>query len=175
MKKLKSLRLILPLLAVALSAHVMFAQSSQPQTNSAGNSPSSDTSASRQPAERVNSPRIRTGASQGLINSCMAAVDDLKAHRELADALTSENDALRTRLETEKRTTAMLTELNETRKSETDALRETVAAKNEAIAAKDAVIASQDKLIETLKKKKSSPWKRSGDVLIGAALIAVLK
>ena len=78
-------------------------------------------------------------------------------------------------METETRSTALLTELNETRKSETDALRETVAAKNEAIAAKDTVIASQDKLIETLKKKKSSPWKRLGDVLIGAALIAVLK
>ena len=82
---------------------------------------------------------------------------------------------LKTRLETEKQTTALLTELNETRKSESDALRETVAAKNEAIVAKDAVIASQDTLIEALKKKKSSPWKRLGDVLIGAALYAVLK
>jgi len=110
-----------------------------------------------------------------LIDSCSATIDDLKATRQLITALEDENAALRTRLETEKQTTVLLTELNNTRKSETDALRETVAAKNEAIAAKDAVIASQDKLIETLKKKKSSPWKRLGDVLIGAALIAVLK
>jgi len=110
-----------------------------------------------------------------LINACAAAVNDLKANRELVESLTTENDALRTRLETEKQITALLTELNETRKTETDALRETVAAKNEAIVAKDAVIASQDTLIEALKKKKSSPWKRLGDVLIGAALFAVLK
>ncbi len=60
------------------------------------------------------------------------------------------------------KTTDLLTELDATRKSETDALRETVAAKNEAISAKDAVIVSQDKLIEALKKKKSSPWKTIG-------------
>jgi len=110
-----------------------------------------------------------------LIGACAAAVDDLKATRVLVESLTNESDALRTQLETEKQTTGLLTELNETRKTETDALRETVAAKNEAIVAKDAVIASQDTLIEALKKKKSSPWKRLGDVLIGAALFAVLK
>ena len=54
-------------------------------------------------------------------------------------------------------------------------MRITVAAKNETIAAKDAVIASQDKLIETLKRKKASIWRRLGDVLIGAAAIAILK
>ena len=64
----------------------------------------------------------------------------------------------------------MLTELNETRKSETEALRTALAAKSEALTAKDAVIASQDKLIETLKRTKSSPWKRIGDVLIGVGL-----
>jgi len=69
----------------------------------------------------------------------------------------------------------LLTELNETRKSETDALRTAVAAKSEALTAKDAVIATQDKLIETLKRKKSSPWKRIGDVLIGATIFAILK
>lgn len=89
-------------------------------------------------------------------------------------SLENENAALRTRLDTEKRATALLTELNETRKSETGALRTALAAKSEALTAKDAVIASQDKLIETLKRKKSSPWKRIGDVLIGIGVGALL-
>lgn len=66
-------------------------------------------------------------------------------------------------------------ELNETRKTETDALRSAIAAKNEALTAKDRVIAAQDKLIETLKRKKSSPWKRIGDVLVGVGIALVLK
>lgn len=69
----------------------------------------------------------------------------------------------------------MLTELNETRKAESDALQNVVAAKNETLIAKDTVIANQDKLIETLKAKKSSPWKRFGDVLIGVAAGMVLR
>ncbi len=69
----------------------------------------------------------------------------------------------------------MLLELNETRKSENAALRTAVAAKNETIAAKDAVIAAQDKLVTGLKSKRSSPWKRLGDVLIGVAIAAILK
>ena len=102
-------------------------------------------------------------------------MEDLRATRSLAAALEQENTALNARLEIERRSVGLLTELNETRRSETEALRRTVVAKNEAIAAKDAVIASQEKLIEALKKKKSSPWKRLGDVLIGAAVIAILK
>ena len=105
----------------------------------------------------------------------MAAADDLDKTRVLVRELESENLLLTERLETEKRTTALLTELNETRKSESETLRITVAAKNETITAKDAVIASQDKLIETLKRKKASIWRRLGDVLIGAAAIAVLR
>ena len=192
MKKLKGPKVILPLLAAVSIAQAAFAQSTQTQTSSAGSLPKSDTGASSRSkteaepqinvastTERQSLSAQRGGKPQtkesGLINACAAAVNDLKANRELVESLTTENDALRTRLETEKQITALLTELNETRKSETDALRETVTAKNEAIVAKDAVIASQDKLIETLKKKKSSPWKRLGDVLIGAALFAVLK
>ena len=64
----------------------------------------------------------------------------------------------------------LLTELNETRKSEADALRTALTANDETIAAKDTVIAAQDKLIEALKRKKPSPWKRLGDVLIGIGL-----
>lgn len=105
----------------------------------------------------------------------MAAADDLDKTRVLVRELESENLLLTERLETEKRTTALLTELNETRKSESETLRITVAAKNETITAKDAVIVSQDKLIETLKRKKASIWRRLGDVLIGAAAIAVLR
>ena len=98
-------------------------------------------------------------------------VSDAKRLRALED----ENRALKERLETGKHLADLSSELNETRKKESDVLRSTVAAKNETIAAKDAVIASQDKLIEALKKNKSSPWRRIGDVLIGAAVFALLK
>ena len=105
----------------------------------------------------------------------MATAVDLEKTRVLVRELEGENRLLGERLETERRTSALLTELNETRMSESQALRATIAAKNETIAAKDAVIASQDKLIETLKRKKTSIWRRLGDVLIGAAAIAILK
>lgn len=105
----------------------------------------------------------------------MAAAVDLESTRILVDELERENRLLGERLEIERRTTTLLTELNETRKGESEALRSTITAKNETITAKDAVIASQDKLIETLKRKKTSVWRRLGDVLIGAAAIAVLK
>lgn len=105
----------------------------------------------------------------------MATAIDLEKTRNLAGELENENNLLIERLEIEQRTTALLGELNETRKSESEALRTTIAAKNETIAAKDAVIASQDKLIETFKRKKTSIWRRLGDVLIGAAAIAILK
>ena len=110
-----------------------------------------------------------------VLAACAAAVNELKASRTLLDALDAENASLKSRLETEKRTTAILTELNETRKSETEALRKAIEAKTETIAARDTVIATQDKLIDALKTKKPSPWRRLGDILIGAAVIAVLK
>ena len=105
----------------------------------------------------------------------MAMAVELEKTRMLVTALETENRALIERLTTEKATTAIQTELNETRRGEADALRNAIAAKNETVAAKDAVIASQDKLVEALKKKKLSPWRRIGDVLIGAAAIAILK
>lgn len=110
-----------------------------------------------------------------IVSACSAVVDELKASRALIEALDAENTSLKTRLETEKRTTAILTELNETRKSESDALRKAIDGKNESLTARDAVIATQDKLIDALKTKKPSPWRRLGDILIGAAAIAVLK
>lgn len=105
----------------------------------------------------------------------MATAVELEKTRVLVTAIENENRAVKERLETEKRTTVILTELNETRKSESEDLRTAITAKNETITAKDAVIASQDKLIIELKKKKSSPWRRLGDILIGAAIFTILK
>ena len=105
----------------------------------------------------------------------MATAIELEKTRALVTALETENAELKTRLETEERTTAILTELNETRKAEADALRAAIAAKNESLVAKETVIASQDKLIAALKSKKSSPWRRIGDVLIGAGIVAILR
>jgi hypothetical protein len=99
----------------------------------------------------------------------------LKETRVLVEALENENQLVKQRLETEKRTTALMQEMIETRRQESDALREALIAKNDAVATKDAVIDSQGKLIEALKKKKTSPWRRLGDVLIGAAVFAIFK
>jgi hypothetical protein len=101
--------------------------------------------------------------------------DELAKTRVLVGALERENQVVKEPLETEKRTTVLMKELIHTRQQESDALRATLNAKNEAIAAKDVVIDSQDKLISTLKKNKSSPWRRIGDILIGAAVFAILK
>jgi len=114
-------------------------------------------------------------AGGSALSACSAAADELNASRVLIDALDAENAALKSRLATEQQLSSLLTELNDTRRAENDALRTTVAAKNETIAAKDAAIASRDKLIEALKRKRPSPWRRLGDILIGAAAIAVLK
>lgn len=110
-----------------------------------------------------------------MVNSCRAAVEELTASRRLIAALEIENKALSERLETEKRAMELLNELNETRRSENEALRSAAAAKGEVIAAKDEVISGQERLIEALKKKKSSPWKRVGDLLIGIAAGVLLR
>ncbi|MEO7673873.1 MAG: hypothetical protein ABIU09_07330 [Pyrinomonadaceae bacterium] len=114
-------------------------------------------------------------ASQDTVNACAAAADELARTRQLVTALEEENRSLGESLETANRTTSLLRELNETRKSEAEALRAAVSAKNETIAAKDAVIERHDELVRELKNKKTSPWKRLGDVLIGVAVFAVLK
>ncbi len=119
---------------------------------------------------RAGSPR-----SDALTAACHAAADELRASRVLIDALDAENAALKSRLATEKQMTELLTALNDTRRSENDALRIALSAKNETIAAKDAALASQDKLIDALKRKKPSPWRRLGDILIGAGAIAILR
>lgn len=178
MKNWKSSILILILLVLMSSVPAAYGQSPQQPKSSASGSPNSDIRANEEFGVTplgVNAPRDLTRKRVTLTDACAAAAEDLKATRVLAEALESENRALKTRLETEKQTTALLLELNETRKSETDALQAAVTAKNETIAAKDTVIASQEKLIEALKTKKTSPWKRLGDILIGAAMIAIVK
>jgi hypothetical protein len=102
----------------------------------------------------------------------MAAAIELERTRVLAAALETENALLNERLAVERRATSLLTELAETRGRESAALRSAVDAKNEALKAKDAVIASQ---ADSLKAKRPSPWRRIGDILIGAAAAMVLK
>jgi hypothetical protein len=110
-----------------------------------------------------------------VIGACAAAAEELGEARKLVEALEKENGALNRRLETEKRTSALLADLGETRQTESDALQKALAAKNETITAKDETIRMQAALIENLKKKKTSPLKRLGDILLGAAVIAILK
>lgn len=154
MRKLKRSGVMLAVLVAMLSVHGVSGQSTQASKSSAGSSPSSGTRA---------------------ISACNVAIEELNASRRLIGLLEQENALLKDRLETEGRSTSLLTELNETRRAEGDALRNVVAAKNETIFAKDAVIANQEKLIELLKAKKSSPWKRLGDVLIGVAAGALIE
>jgi len=160
MKNYKHLTLIPIVLAAMSIVPVAYAQSKQPPPNSAGNSPNSATDAD---------------GHARVVQACSAAVGELKASRILIEALDVENASLRSRLETEKRLTATLGELNETRKSETESLRIAITAKNETLAARDAVIERQDKLIGTLKAKRPSIWRRVGDILIGAGAAVILK
>lgn len=120
---------------------------------------------------------IRANEPNGsqIVNACAAAADELITARRLIAALETENTALHDRLETAAQVELLLQELAETHRREAQALRAAITAKNETIAAKESVIAKQDELIERLKKQKSSPWKRVGDILIGVAISAVLK
>jgi septal ring factor EnvC (AmiA/AmiB activator) len=126
--------------------------------------------------ERQSLSRHRVAeALTDVIGACAAAANELAKARGLVEALETENKAVRDRLEIEKSTALIMQELIETQHLEAEALRSALNAKNETIAAKDAMIDSQDKLIEALKKKKTSLWRRLTDILIGAAVIAVLK
>jgi len=93
----------------------------------------------------------------------------------LADALDAENGLLKKRLETADRANEIYRELNETRKAESDALREAVKAKDETIAAQADLIKTQGQLNAKLEKKNPSLARRIGDVLLGAAIFAVLR
>ena len=160
MKNFKNSILILTALAAASTAPAGFAQSNQPSPSSAKSSRPSDTDAT---------------SRSTVVNACSAAVGELVESRALTAALEKENTALKERLETELRITAVLAKANDARESETAALRIALAAKDETIAAKDAVIENRRQMIETLKKKSSSPFKRIADVLVGAAIFAIIK
>lgn len=140
------------------------------------------------PAARGQSPPIRTvtpsvkssqasatRADAGLREACLSAAADLDATRRLVEALTAENAALAERLDAEKLAFAELSRLADVRGSQAEALKLSAAAAERVIAAKDAEIAARDKLIDSLRKKRASPWRRLGDILIGAAAVAVLK
>jgi hypothetical protein len=116
-----------------------------------------------------------TRADTALRQACLSAAADLDSTRRLADALTAENAALTERLEAEKLASAELARLAAVRGSEAEAVRLSNAAAARVIAAKDAEIAARDRLIESLRKKRASPWRRLGDILIGAAAVAILK
>lgn len=170
MNNWKNSLLIPATLVLAWLGPAAYPQQPPAPTSSAKSSPTPDTRAVR--SDGQSQPG---SATRNTLAACSAAVDDLIVTRQLAEALDAENSALRERLENEKQSAALLRELSETRKSENAALAAALSAKNQTIAAKDAAIATQDKLIEQLKQKKSSPWRRLGDILIGAAIAAVLK
>jgi hypothetical protein len=166
------------------------AWSQQTTPLSAESSPSSDTRANREKALLLTEEgwpkagvataaggkiRNKTSDTGAIKAACMAAALDLERSREMIAVLDDENSLLKERLETEKRLSSALTELTATQKQESAALRSALAAKDETIAAKNNVIAAQDQLTAELKAKRSSPWRRLGDILIGAATIAVLK
>lgn len=102
----------------------------------------------------------------------MAAALELEQSRRLITALEDERRVLADRLETERRATTVLNEINETRKSENTALTATVRAKDETIAARDTVIAAQQKQIES---RRPSLLRRVGDILAGVAIGRILK
>ena len=110
-----------------------------------------------------------------MISACSATADELRATRTLVSLLETENAALKQRLETEQRIITLLTELNQTRTREAEALRSTVASQSATIQAKDTALAAQDKLIAELRRKKSSPWKRVMDVLVGVGVGVILR
>lgn len=157
MKKSNYTLAVLTLLAAMLTAHAAFGQSTPPPTNSVKSSPSSGTDANR------------------AIRACMATSVELEKTRTLVDALESEKRVITERLDTERSTNTLLTELASARRSENETLRTAIEAKNETIAAKDRVIAAQEKLKASLKAKRSSLLRRIGDVLAGAAVVAIFK
>lgn len=154
--------LILPaMLGFVLSAS---AQSPQMPTNSAGGSPDSATNAER-----------RKTKNDAALAACAAAADELAAARNLIELLEKNRQLLEARLETEKRIADLALQLAESRRLETMALRQAADAREETIAALAARIEAQEKMIADLKKRKTSVWKRLGDVMIGVAAGAILR
>lgn len=159
--KCKTILILLGMMSAVLAACVQLkAQTS----NSAPSSPPSGI-----PANNQEVPTVK------VINACAAAANELTVTRELVKALEREGLGLRQSLDLSKQAEAVLTEINMARQAEVEALRTVIAAKNDAITAKNAALESQNNLIAELKRRKSSVWKRLGDVLIGAAAAAILK
>jgi hypothetical protein len=109
------------------------------------------------------------------VNACSAAAEELSSSRLLISVLEKENAALAKRLESERQISSLLDKVNESREAESAALRTALAAKEETIAAKDAVIENRGRMIDELKKKSRSPIRRITDILIGAAIFAIIK
>lgn len=178
MKICRILALLSLMLVLTLSVPVAFGQSPAPPTNYVSSLKQPDTPVANRTAPIPEAtPPTEEGAQdiQPIINACAAAADDLKKSQILINVLESQNKLLSERLETEKRATAVLTELNDTRRAETTALRGVIEAKNQTIAAKDAVIAKQDQLVGELKKKKPSLLKRIGTIALGVAIGVALR
>lgn len=159
MKRSKKLKPLFAMLAIMFTACAAFAQSPSLPMSS---------------AESLPKPDIRA-SEQTIRDACADAAADLITTRQMADALSAENALLKERLETAERTAAILTQLNETRRTENAALNEALKAKNETIAAQSELIRTQAELAAKLKSKKRSLFGRIGDVLLGAAAIAIFK
>src|SRR5258706_1043940 len=116
MKNWKSLMITALSLTAMWNAPVTLGQSTQPQTNSVKSSPSSDTDVNDAvPSSEVKVPSKARNAElemRTLVSSCMATAVELEKTRTLVSALERGNSALRTRLETEKRATTILLQLN---------------------------------------------------------------
>ena len=160
MKRSKKLKPLFAMLAITFTACAAFAQSPSRPTNSAENLPK---------------PDILAAKEQTVRDACSDAAADLTATRKFANALDAENTLLKERLATAERTVEILMELNDSRKAENAALNEALKAKNETIAAQSELIRTQAELAAKLKGKKRSLLGRIGDVLLGAAAIAILK
>lgn len=162
MKNSKLSKIVLTVL-VSTSAVLVLSNESKAQPQSSA--PSSPNSAIR----------VNEQSGSHFVNACAAAAEELAVSRKLIDALERQNRAFSERLETARQTEMLLKELSETRRAENEALRATVSAKNETLAAKNAALAKQDELIAELRRRKSSPWKRIGDILIGVAVSSLLR
>lgn len=105
----------------------------------------------------------------------MAATNEIETSRRLIALLEEENALLKKRLATEKEISTLLNQLAESRRLEAEGLRKATDAKDETIAALKQQAATQEKIIAELKRRKSSPLRRIGDVLIGIAAGMILK
>jgi len=110
-----------------------------------------------------------------IVGACAAAANELAETRRLVEVLEAENRLLRERLAVSKRLEDGLSALNETRDKEAATLRKAIEAGERAIREKDAAIEKQEEMIAELKRRKNSPWKKVGYILVGIAAASILK